>query len=47
MLNVQLPGEFFYDTQMVMHTGTLTFDVNLTSELKKKHVYHDTKTWSD
>ena len=29
---VQLPGPKSYDTQMVMHTGTRTYDVSLASE---------------
>ena len=33
--SVQLPGANIYDTHTVMHTGTRTFDVSLTSELQK------------
>ena len=29
---VQLPGAQGYDTQMVMHTGTRTYDVSFSSE---------------
>ena len=35
MTTVQLPGAKSYDTQMVMHTGTHTSDVSLTSEFQK------------
>ena len=35
MSTVQLSGAKSYDRQMVMHTGTRTYDVSLTRELKK------------
>ena len=35
MSTVQLPGEKRYYTQMVMHTGTHTYDVSLAREFRK------------
>ena len=32
---VQLPGENIYDTQVVMHTGTHTYDVSFSREFQK------------
>ena len=35
MSTVQLPGEKYYDTHMVMHTGIRTSGVSLASEFQK------------